>query len=103
MPPNNGSPSRPGQPSNLRATVVGGKGVDLQWTDNAYNESGFRVERKINGVYTQIATVGANVTRYSDAGLSARAKGSKSLKLSVFALLAAWSTCYSSWIMCYRA
>ena len=80
LPPNNGSPSRPGQPTNLRATVVGGNRVDLQWTDNAYNESGFRIERKINGVYTQIATVGANVTRYSDTGLSATANSSYRVK-----------------------
>jgi hypothetical protein len=80
LPPNNGSPSRPGQPTNLRATVVGGSRVDLQWTDNAYNESGFRIERKINGVYTQIATAGANVTRYADTGLSATANTSYRVK-----------------------
>ena len=80
LPPNNGSPSRPGQPTNLCATVVGGSRVDLQWTDNAYNESGFRIERKINGVYTQIATAGANVTRYADTGLSATANTSYRVK-----------------------
>jgi hypothetical protein len=76
LPPNNGSPSRPGQPSDLRATVVGSNRVDLEWTDNAYNESGFRIERKTGGVYKQIATVGANVARYSDTDLSATANSS---------------------------
>jgi hypothetical protein len=80
LPPNNGSPSRPGQPTDVRATVVGGNRVDLQWTDNAYNESGFRIERKVNGAYTQIATVGAKVTRYSDMGLSATANSSYRVK-----------------------
>ena len=73
LPPNNGSPSRPGQPTHVRATVVGGNRIDLQWTDNAYNESGFRIERKISGVFSQIGAVGANVTRYSDTGLSSTA------------------------------
>jgi hypothetical protein len=76
LPPKNGPPRRPGQPSNVRATVVDGNRVDLEWTDNAYNESGFRIERKAGGVYTQIATMGANVTRYSDTGLSATANAS---------------------------
>jgi hypothetical protein len=67
--PNDGKPSKPGQPSNVRASV-NGKQVDLQWRDNAYNESGFHIERGINGVYTKIGSVGANVTRFSDTGLT---------------------------------
>lgn len=68
--PNNGSASKPGQPSNLRATVTGTQ-VALQWRDNAFNETGFRIERGINGVYTQIGSVSANVTSFADTGLSA--------------------------------
>lgn len=68
--PNNGSPSKPGQPSNLRATTMSGSRIDLQWRDNAFNESGFRIERGINGVFTQVGSVGANVTSFSDTGLS---------------------------------
>ncbi len=67
--PNDGSPCKPGQPSNLRATINGNR-ADLQWRDNAFNEAGFRIERGMNGVTTQVGTVGANVTRFSDAGLS---------------------------------
>jgi hypothetical protein len=67
LPPNDGKPSRPGQPSNLRATVVGGNKIDLQWTDNAFNETDFIVERRDKGVFAQIATVDANITTYSDA------------------------------------
>ena len=80
LPPNDGSPSRPGQPTNVRAAVVGGNRMDLQWTDNAYNESGFRIERRTDGVYKPIATVGANVTRYSDTGLSRTANPSYRVK-----------------------
>lgn len=80
LPPNDGSPSRPGQPSNVRATVVGGNRIDLQWTDNAYNETGFVIERGSNGVFTPIATVGANVTTYADAGLASTANASYRVK-----------------------
>ena len=79
LPPNNGLPSKPGEPSDLRAKVAGNK-VDLQWTDNAYNETGFKIERRVNGVYTQIGTVGANVTSYSDAGLTSAANTSYRVK-----------------------
>jgi hypothetical protein len=72
-PPKSGPPSRPGQPTNVRATVVGKDRIDLKWTDNAYNEDGFRIERKVDGVFKSIATVGPNVTRYSDKGLSSTA------------------------------
>jgi purine nucleosidase len=67
--PNDGKPSKPGQPSNLRAVIHGDR-VDLQWRDNAFNETGFRIERGVDGVFAPIGSVGANVTRYSDAGLS---------------------------------
>src|SRR5207247_7278777 len=40
----------------------------LAWTDNANNETGFKVQRKqgATGIYTQIATPGANVTTFTD-------------------------------------
>src|SRR6185436_7970212 len=43
------------------------------WTDNANNETGFKIERKTGaaGTYSQIATVGANVTTYNNTGLAA--------------------------------
>jgi hypothetical protein len=69
LPPKDGTPSRPGEPSNVRATVVGGDRIDLRWTDNAFNETGFRIERRVAGVFTTIATVGADVTTYADKGL----------------------------------
>ena len=44
----------------------------LAWTDNANNEDGFKIERKTGttGTYTQVATVGPNVTSYSDFSLA---------------------------------
>jgi hypothetical protein len=45
--------------------------VNLSWTDNSGNETGFRIERSANGsAFAKIATVGANVTGYSDSGVA---------------------------------
>jgi alpha-tubulin suppressor-like RCC1 family protein/subtilisin family serine protease len=62
----------PGAPTSLVATAVSGTQINLSWTDNASNESGFKIERKLGsgGTYAQIATVSANVTTYSSTGLS---------------------------------
>ena len=76
LPPNDGSPNQPGEPSDVRAKVVSDKGIDLQWVDNAYNESGFKIERRTDGEYKQLATVAANVTTYSDTGLASTANTS---------------------------
>ena len=61
-------------PSNLTATFVPTNGVDLAWTDNATDESGFGIDRALDtggvpGTWVRIATVGPNVTHYSDRGL----------------------------------
>ena len=57
----------PGAPTNLGATAISSSQINLAWTDNASNETGFKIERKTGagGTYSQIATVGANVTTYS--------------------------------------
>ncbi|MBN1842347.1 MAG: fibronectin type III domain-containing protein [Deltaproteobacteria bacterium] len=76
-------------PSGLSATAVSRNQIDLTWTDNSTDESGFKIERKTasettssetdsedgsetdsdSGTYSEIATVGANVTKCSDSGL----------------------------------
>jgi VCBS repeat protein len=47
--------------------------LKLTWTDNSTNETGFKIERKTgaSGTFVQIAVVGANVTSYTDSGISA--------------------------------
>jgi hypothetical protein len=47
--------------------------LTLTWTDNASNESGFRVERRLNpaGSYSEIRTLGPNVTTYADTTVTA--------------------------------
>lgn len=59
-------------PSNLVANPINANRIDLAWTDNSSDETGFKIERKIaGGTFTQIATVGANVTQYQDSGVAA--------------------------------
>jgi hypothetical protein len=62
----------PAAPSGLSATAVSSSQINLAWTDNSNNEDGFRIERGPDGsTWTQIASVGAGVTSYSNTGLSA--------------------------------
>ncbi len=60
-------------PSGLSAAAASASQINLSWTDNSSAETGFRIERKTGsgGTYSEIATVSANVTSYSDTGLSA--------------------------------
>lgn len=55
-------------PSALIATVFSNTKVDLSWTDNSTNETGFIIERslKSNKDFVQVAAVGANITKYTD-------------------------------------
>lgn len=61
----------PAAPTTLAATATSTSAIALNWTDNSSNESGFYVERSSDdSTWTQIASVGANVSRYNDTGLS---------------------------------
>ncbi|MDZ7363231.1 MAG: metallophosphoesterase [candidate division KSB1 bacterium] len=61
----------PAAPNNLVATAAGSEKINLTWNDQANNESGFKIERKTSeGAYAEIATVGANVTSYTNTGLT---------------------------------
>ncbi len=69
----NVTPPPPAAPSNMFVGVVwpGVTEITITWTDNSNNEDGFKVERQNgNSGWIQIATVGANVTTYTDTGLS---------------------------------
>ncbi|MEE8329270.1 MAG: fibronectin type III domain-containing protein, partial [Thermodesulfovibrionia bacterium] len=59
-------------PTNLSASAVSTSQINLSWTDNSNNEIGFSIEQKddAGGTYTEIATVGADVTTYSTTGLN---------------------------------
>jgi hypothetical protein len=67
-----GTPSPPAAPSGLAATVLSASQITLTWVDKADNETGYQVERALDSVnFTPIATLGANVTTYTDTGLAA--------------------------------
>ena len=61
----------PQPPTGLTATPVSLTGIDLAWQDNSTNETGFRVQRRVDGSadWVEIKTTLANVTRYSDTEL----------------------------------
>ncbi|MCK6557574.1 S8 family serine peptidase [bacterium] len=65
-------PPPPAAPTNLAANAVSSSQINLAWQDNASDETGFEIDRATTsgGPYTQIATTGANVTTYSNTGLS---------------------------------
>lgn len=69
------SASPPVAPSNLTALALSSSQINLAWTDNATNETGFKIERCTGSKctdFSQVAAVGANVTAFADTGLSAR-------------------------------
>lgn len=60
----------PAAPASLSATAVSSSQINLSWA-NVLDETGFIVDRKIgNGSWSQRTTRGANVTTFSDTGLT---------------------------------
>lgn len=60
----------PNAPTNLTATPASGGQLKLTWFDASDNEQGFVIERSTNGnQWSAIATLGADVTTYTDTGL----------------------------------
>ncbi len=66
-----GGGSPPAAPTALGATSAGTNSINLAWSDNSTDETGFRIERKIGaGAYATVTTTTANVTSFADTGLS---------------------------------
>ncbi len=63
----------PGAPSGLTATAASQTSINLSWTDASTNETGFRIERSAPGTggWIEVGTVSANITTFTDSGLSA--------------------------------
>ena len=62
----------PAAASNLSAVATSSSRVDLSWSDNSANETGFKVQRRTaGGAFATIFTAGANVTSYADTTVSA--------------------------------
>ncbi len=75
-PNNNGGSTTtviPLAPSNLTGVLVSSSQVNLTWTDHSTNETGFKIERKIDGAvsFNLVGTVNADVFSFTDTGLVA--------------------------------
>ena len=63
--------SPPPPPTHLTATALSSSRIDLAWQDNSSNETGFRVQRRVDGSdnWIEIGTTAANINTFSDEGL----------------------------------
>lgn len=77
---NNTGASAPLAPSGLVLSAASSSQINLSWSDNSSNETGFKIERAsgISGPFTTgmgaffiVTTVGPNITQYKDMNLSA--------------------------------
>lgn len=62
----------PDTPENLIVTRIAGNVARLSWSDVAHGETGYRIERSINGfeAWEHVATVDGGVTEYTDESLN---------------------------------
>ncbi len=61
----------PPAPSSLSATALSATSIKLTWTDNSTTETGFKIERSLDGLsWAQVGTVGANVVGYTNTNLT---------------------------------
>jgi hypothetical protein len=69
--PGQGTSQSPAAPSGLSVGAVSTSSLGVSWQDNATNETGFRLERSVNGsAFSLVTLIGANVTSYTDGGLA---------------------------------
>lgn len=62
----------PNPPTQVNATAASSTQINLTWTDNETNETGYYIERSLSsgGGYTTVASLPANTTSYSDTSLT---------------------------------
>ncbi|NDD64071.1 MAG: hypothetical protein EBZ36_08855, partial [Acidobacteria bacterium] len=65
-------PALPKAPTALTATAISANQINLSWTDNSSNETGFRIYRKTEGAsaWTLVTTVAAETATYQNTGLA---------------------------------
>ena len=62
----------PAAPSGLTATAFSSSQINLSWTNNATNQTGFEIDRSLNGTsFSMLTNVAGTVTTYSDMNLNA--------------------------------
>jgi hypothetical protein len=65
----------PTAPALVEATALSDNSINLSWSDNTPNETTFTIERSLDGKsYAAIGTVNADVTTFTDTGLTPRTK-----------------------------
>lgn len=66
----------PAAPSNVNAVATAFDRINITWTDNSNNETGFEVVRSTSaaGTFVPVATTAAGATSYIDSGLAANTK-----------------------------
>ncbi|MCB9932813.1 MAG: fibronectin type III domain-containing protein [Planctomycetes bacterium] len=67
---NGGAPTAPAAPSSCTATAVSGLSIQVSWSDNSGNETGFKLERDDGSGFVQIQLLAANANSFTDTGLS---------------------------------
>jgi peptidyl-Asp metalloendopeptidase len=83
----------PAAPSQLTGSALAFDRVQLGWTDNASDETGFVVQRAVNGgTYADRITLGSNVAAFTDSGVS----GNTSYSYRVRAYNSAGASAYSN-------
>ncbi len=83
----------PTAPTSLITQSVTSGSVQLNWTDNASNENGFRIERKTgSNPFSQVVQLNADINSYQDTGLQA----STSYTYRVYAFNNAGNSAYSN-------
>ncbi len=90
--------SAPTAPSNLVATDVDDTQIQLTWTSNSNNETGFEVERSANGStgWTLIATTGIGEAEFRDGNLNASLTPGTTYYYRVRAVNASGNSSYSN-------
>lgn len=64
--------SPPAAPGPVTVTVLSATSIRLNWVDNCSYETGYRVERSLDGVtWTQVGVLAANTTTYTNFALTA--------------------------------
>ncbi|MFM7837678.1 MAG: fibronectin type III domain-containing protein, partial [Planctomycetaceae bacterium] len=65
----------PAAPTTLKLTAISRTQINLSWLDKSSNESGFLIERSLDGInFTQVAMVGPNIQAWSATGLVANTR-----------------------------
>jgi hypothetical protein len=87
------APTPPAAPTNLSASLQAGPQALLTWTDNSKDETGFVIERSLDGVvFSVLAQVGSGVVSYTDSTIST----GSTFTYRVVALNSAGSSVYSN-------